>query len=130
VTVDPAKDEPGFVAQEISGGGLSVVFECVGVKGLISNAMMLAPLRTQIVVLGVCMDTDEIFPVTGVVKELSVDFVLGYSAPEFQETLEALASRRIDPSPMITDVVGVERVGEMFAALATPNTQCKVLIEF
>ncbi len=130
VTVDPAKDEPGFAAQEVSAGGLSVVFECVGVKGLISNAMMMAPLRTQIVVLGVCMDMDEIFPVTGVVKELAVEFVLGYSAGEFRETLDALATRRIDPTAMVTDVVGVERVGEMFAALATPNTQCKVLIEF
>ena len=128
--VDPQKDEPGFVAQQISDAGPQVVFECVGVSGLIQNAMAIAPLRAQIVVLGVCMGTDEIFPITGILKELEIDFVVGYSRSEFKETLDALASGRIDPRPMITDVIDVGRVPAMFTALATPNTQCKVLIEF
>jgi (R,R)-butanediol dehydrogenase/meso-butanediol dehydrogenase/diacetyl reductase len=128
--VDPTKDEPGFVAREIAGDEINTVFECVGAPGLIQNAMLMASLRAQIVVLGVCMATDEIFPIHGVLKELEIDFVLGYSRSEFQETLEAVASRRIDPTAMITDVIDLEGVPAAFEALATPNTQCKVEIEF
>src|SRR5205807_746754 len=108
--VDPRKDEPGFVALDLAGDGLTTIFECVGASGLIQNAIMMAPLRAQIVVLGVCMATDEIFPIHAILKELEIDFVLGYSKPEFAETLEALATRRIDPSAMITDVIGVDAV--------------------
>jgi len=128
--VDPRKDEPGFVALELGGESLTTIFECVGAPGLIQNAIMMAPLRAQVVVLGVCMATDEIFPIHGILKELEIDFVLGYSKPEFAETLDAVASRRIDPVAMITDVIGLDAVPAMFTALATPNTQCKVQIEF
>jgi (R,R)-butanediol dehydrogenase/meso-butanediol dehydrogenase/diacetyl reductase len=128
--VDPQKHEPGFVALETAPGGPRVVFECVGVAGLIQSAMTIAPLRAQIVVLGVCMGNDEIFPITGILKELEIDFVLGYTRSEFRETLDSLASGRIDPRPMVTDVIDVGGVPEMFRTLATPNTQCKVLIEF
>ncbi|MGH7856076.1 MAG: zinc-binding dehydrogenase, partial [Candidatus Binatia bacterium] len=128
--VDPRTSEPGSVAQEISPEGVAVVFECVGVKSLIQQAMAMAPLRSQIVVLGVCMESDEIFPLTGILKELRVDFALGYSRGEFEETLAALAAGRFPADTMITDVVDLERVPQMFRTLATPNTQCKVLIEF
>jgi (R,R)-butanediol dehydrogenase/meso-butanediol dehydrogenase/diacetyl reductase len=128
--VDPNADEPAFVAQRMSAAGPKVVFECVGAPGLIQSAMAAAPLHARIVVLGVCMGTDEIFPITGILKELEIDFVLGYTRDEFAETIDALASGRIAPQPMVTDVIGVERVPEMFAKLAKPNTECKVLIEF
>jgi (R,R)-butanediol dehydrogenase / meso-butanediol dehydrogenase / diacetyl reductase len=127
--VDPKKDEPGVVALDVGGERVTTVFECVGASGLIQSAITMAPLRAQIVVLGVCMATDEIFPIHGILKELEIDFVLGYSRDEFRETLDALANRRIDPSAMITDVIGLDGVPAMFETLATPNTQCKVEIE-
>src|SRR2546423_13089211 len=89
--VDPRKDEPGFVALELGGESLTTIFECVGAPGLIQNAIMMAPLRAQIVVLGVCMATDEIFPIHGILKELEIDFALAYSRDEFRETLDAIA---------------------------------------
>src|ERR1043166_4152178 len=96
--VDPRKDEPGFVALELGGESLTTIFECVGAPGLIQSAIMMAPLRAQIVVLGVCMATDEIFPIHGILKELEIDFALGYSKAEFEETLDAVAKKRIDPT--------------------------------
>jgi len=128
--VDPKIDDPGFVARDIAGDEINTVFECVGNPGLIQSAMGIASLRAQIVVVGVCMATDEIFPIHGILKELEIDFVLGYSRSEFRETLEAIASKRIDPTPMITDVIDLDGVPDAFEALATPNTQCKVSIEF
>jgi len=130
VVVDPRKDEPGFAALELGGESLTTIFECVGATGLIQSAINMAPLRAQIIVLGVCMATDEIFPIHGILKELEIDFVLGYSKAEFEETLDAVAKKRIDPTQMITDIVPLEKTPDMFAALATPNTQCKVQIEF
>jgi (R,R)-butanediol dehydrogenase / meso-butanediol dehydrogenase / diacetyl reductase len=127
--VDPTTQDPGSVAESIAGEDVAAVFECVGVKGLIQSAMLMAPLRARVVVLGVCMATDEIFPIHGILKEIEIDFVLGYTKSEFRETLDAVASGRFDPRPMITDVIDLDAVPAMFAALATPNTQCKVLIE-
>ncbi len=90
---------------------------------------MIAP-RGQIVVVGVCMEADEIQPVQCIFKEVSVNFVLGYDPVDFDETIEALASGRIKPQPMVTDIIGVEQVPEMFQALRRPGSRAKVLVEF
>ena len=84
----------------------------------------------RVVVLGVCMEPDEITPVRCIFKEITLNFVLGYNEAEFQETIDALATGKIDPRPMVTDVIGVEQVPEMFQALRKPGGRAKVIVEF
>lgn len=86
--------------------------------------------RGQIVVVGVCMEPDQITPLRCVFKEVSVNFVLGYDPPDFDETIAALASGKIKPQPMVTDVIDIERVPEMFEALRKPGGRAKVIVEF
>jgi (R,R)-butanediol dehydrogenase/meso-butanediol dehydrogenase/diacetyl reductase len=130
IAVDPTSGDPAAVVRERTGREPEVIVECIGARGVLSNAMMLAGIRGRIVVLGVCVEPDEILPITGILKELEVKFALGYSKQEFADALEALRSGRIDVGPLVTDVIDLERVPENFHALATPTTQCKVLIEF
>lgn len=128
--VDPAAGDPAAAVRAITGRDPEVIFECVGAQGTLNAAMLLAGVRGRVVVLGVCVEPDEILPLSGVLKELEIKFALGYSKAEFAEALEALRSGRIDVAPLVTDVIGVDLVPDAFAALATPTTQCKVLIEF
>ena len=84
---------------------------------------------TRIVVAGVCMDDDTIRPMIGINKELSVQFVLGYTPGEFMETLAAIADGRIDVAPLVTGTVGVEGVAQAFRDLANPDRHAKILVE-
>ena len=52
-----------------------VLFECVGVPGVIQQMLEGAPLNARIVVVGVCMERDQIEPMFGINKELNVQFV-------------------------------------------------------
>jgi (R,R)-butanediol dehydrogenase/meso-butanediol dehydrogenase/diacetyl reductase len=128
--VDPNATDPAAALQALTGLDPGVVFECVGVKGTIHGAMLLAGTRGRVVVLGVCAETDEIFPMIGITKELELQFALAYSHAEFAEALEALRARTIDVAPLVTDVIDLADVPEAFRALERPSTQCKVLIEF
>ena len=56
-----------------------MIFECVGVPGLLQQIFEAAPRDARIVVVGVCMEPDRIEPIFGIVKELSLQFVLGYT---------------------------------------------------
>ena len=40
------------------------------------------------------------------------------------------ASAKIKPQPMVTDVIAVDQVPEMFQALKRPGARAKVLVEF
>ena len=127
--IDPRSGDPGEAARALDARGPAVLFECSGVRGVLQSAIDVAPLQSEIVVVGVCTEVDQIIPVMAVVRELDVRFAYSYSAPEFAESLDAIATGRIDASAMITDVIGLDEVAETFRALRAPSTQCKVLIE-
>lgn len=130
VVVDPTRHDPAAALRDLAGVDPQVVLECVGVKGTLNGAMLLAGIHGRIVVLGVCAETDEIFPLVGIMKELEVAFALAYSRAEFAESLDALRTSAIDVAPLVTDVIDLADVPEAFRALERPSTQCKVLIEF
>jgi threonine dehydrogenase-like Zn-dependent dehydrogenase len=107
----------------------AVFFECVGVPGMLLDLMRQAPRGARIVVAGVCMDDDTIRPMLGINKELSLQFVLGYTPGEFMDTLAAIADGRIDVAPLVTGRVGVEGVAQAFRDLASPDEHAKILVE-
>ena len=106
-----------------------VVFECVGVPGLIQQIFEGAPRQARVVVVGVCMESDRIEPILGINKELSLQFALGYSPEEFAATLQHIAEGRLPVDPLITGKVGVEGVPGAFEELASPDRHAKILVE-
>jgi threonine dehydrogenase-like Zn-dependent dehydrogenase len=126
--IDAAKDDV-FDAWRAHGGARQlVVFEAVGVPGVIDGALRSAPTGTRIVVVGVCMGADQVTPFWGIAKELSLQFVLGYDLTEFSDTLLAIAEGAVDVSPMITGEVGIDGVPGAFEDLAHPDRHCKILV--
>jgi len=129
VTVDP-KEEPAINEWQRVGSGRSpVVFEAVGLPGVLDEIMRFAPRSTRIVVAGVCMEADTIWPIIGVTKELSVQFALGYDPIEFRQTLDNIACGDIDVSPLITGEIGIADLPQAFESLGDPETHAKILVE-
>jgi threonine dehydrogenase-like Zn-dependent dehydrogenase len=106
-----------------------VVFECVGVPGMIDGVLAGAPLYSRVVVVGVCMGADRIRPSMAINKEIDLRFVLGYTPLEFRDTLHALAEGDLDASALVTGAVGLPGVEAAFAALEDPETHAKILID-
>jgi threonine dehydrogenase-like Zn-dependent dehydrogenase len=107
----------------------AVIFECVGVPGVIQQIMEGAPAAARIVVVGVCMETDRMEPFFGISKQLNLQFVLAYTADEFAESLHHIAEGKVDVSPLITGIVGLDGVSGAFAELANPEKHAKVLVD-
>jgi threonine dehydrogenase-like Zn-dependent dehydrogenase len=107
----------------------AVIFECVGVPGVIQQVMEGAPASARVVVVGVCMETDRIEPFFGIVKQLNVQFVLAYTAQEFAESLHHIAEGKVDVTPLVTGTVGLEGVSDAFAELANPEKHAKIMVD-
>jgi threonine dehydrogenase-like Zn-dependent dehydrogenase len=106
----------------------AVVFECVGVPGVLDELMAASPRGTRIVVVGVCMEPDTIHPMLGISKELNLQFVLAYTPEEFAATLRHLAEGEISASPLLTGEVGLDGVAQAFIDLASPEQHAKILV--
>lgn len=145
IVVDPAVESPharwealgvptSRAAQsmvQMMGGSFArpVVFECVGAPGVLQALIEAAPAGAQIVVAGVCMETDRIEPSIAVTKEIELTFVLGYTPQEFADTLRNLAEGVIDVSHLVTGKVGLDGVAGAFEALGDPEAHVKILVE-
>ena len=107
----------------------AVVFECVGVPGVIEEIMQNAVQGARIVIVGVCMERDHFEPMFGINKELNLQFVLGYTPQEFSATLHHIAEGEISVDALISDRVGIDGVADAFEALASPERHAKILVE-
>jgi 2-desacetyl-2-hydroxyethyl bacteriochlorophyllide A dehydrogenase len=126
VVIDPAKESP---YAKLAPGKRAVIFECVGVPGLIQQLFEAAPRDTRIVVAGVCMEPDRIEPLFAILKELSLQFVLGYTPDEFARCLGLLAEGKVDAEALISGKVGLDGVKGAFAELGNPERHTKILVE-
>ncbi|HEX8856027.1 MAG TPA: zinc-binding dehydrogenase [Thermoleophilaceae bacterium] len=106
-----------------------VIFECVGVPGVIESIIDGAPLLSRVVVVGVVVGVDHITPAMAINKEIDLRFAFAYSPLEFRDALHMLAEGDIDPAPLITGTVGLEGVDAAFAALGSPERHAKILID-
>jgi len=106
-----------------------LVFECVGVPGLIGQVMAGSMRHSRVVVVGVCMEDDSIRPLMGISKELNLQFVLGYTPEEFADTLRGIAEGELSVAQLITGTVGLDGVADAFEMLADPEAHAKVMVD-
>lgn len=145
VVIDPAKESPHARWEEFGVPtaraaqtmmqmmgkrfGRPVVFECVGSPGVLQTLIDAAPAGAQIVVAGVCMETDKIEPFIAITKEIELTFVLGYTPEEFAATLRDLSEGKIQTEGLVTAKVGLDEVAGAFVALGDPEAHVKILVE-
>jgi threonine dehydrogenase-like Zn-dependent dehydrogenase len=128
----PVPWEPVYRAAETVGAAKPkhpVIFECVGVPGVIDQIIAGAPLFSRVVVVGVCMGNDQLRPSMAINKEIDLRFVLAYTPIEFRDTLDMLAEGKVDPAPLLTGTVGLDGVEDAFTALGDPERHAKILID-
>jgi threonine dehydrogenase-like Zn-dependent dehydrogenase len=142
--VDPAQVSPHASWKELgvpanAGEGLiaaamgqtvkrPLIFECVGVPGMLQALAEQAPAGSRIVVAGVCLERDHIEPLLFITKQIELRFVLGYSREEFAKSLENLAEGRTRYNEIITGVVSLDQTPDAFVRLQTDKSQIKILV--
>ena len=107
----------------------ALIFECVGVPGLLQQVFEGAPRDARIVVVGVCMESDHSEPMLGIMKELNVQYVLGYTPDEFAWSLRLIAEGTVDAASLVTGSVGVGGVAQAFEDLANPEVHTKIIVQ-
>ena len=126
--VDASLDDVAGRVVDISAGGADVVFDCVGVPGSLQLAIDHASLDSRVVVVGLCMAGDHLFPTKALVKELDIRFAFIYRQADFKTVVDLMAAGRLDAGAMISDRVDLAAFPAAFEALKQPNTQIKVML--
>jgi (R,R)-butanediol dehydrogenase/meso-butanediol dehydrogenase/diacetyl reductase len=124
--VDPA--DPVGSAERALGGKADIVFECVGIPGLIAQAVEQVRNRGTILLLGLCTRPDTFNSFAMLSKEVKLVTAAFFTRQEYEAALDALANGAIEPRLLVTDTIALADVPQVFENLKRRTGQCKVLI--
>jgi (R,R)-butanediol dehydrogenase/meso-butanediol dehydrogenase/diacetyl reductase len=127
--IDPQREDLAARFVQLAGGRPSVVFECVGVPGMLAEAVRVAGLRARIVVAGVVFAEDTFPPLEAMARELTIRYSQAYAERDFAAVIDALARGRVDCRPLHTRTVSLAELPAAFEALRGNPGECKVLVD-
>jgi (R,R)-butanediol dehydrogenase / meso-butanediol dehydrogenase / diacetyl reductase len=124
--VDPT--DPVGSAEKALGGKADIVFECVGIPGLIEQAVSQVRNRGTILLLGLCTRPDTFNSFAMLSKEVRLITSAFFTRGEYEEALDALDAGAAEPRLLVTDTIALDDTPARFEALRTRAHDCKVLI--
>lgn len=125
--VDPA--DPVGSAERALGGKADVVFECVGIPGLIAQAVEQVRNRGTILLLGLCTRPDTFNSFAMLSKEVRLVTSAFFTRQEYEAALDALDRGAAEPRHLVTDTISLAATPDVFEGLKQRTHQCKVLID-
>ncbi|GAO56925.1 alcohol dehydrogenase catalytic domain-containing protein [Novosphingobium sp. MD-1] len=121
-------DDPVGSAERALGGKADIVFECVGVPGLLNQAVDQVKPQGTVFLLGLCTKPDPLNTFTMLAKEVSLVPSAFFTVPDYEASLAALDSGTVEPRLMITGTVTLDETPAMFESLKHRSGHCKVMI--
>jgi (R,R)-butanediol dehydrogenase / meso-butanediol dehydrogenase / diacetyl reductase len=123
---DPA--DPINSAERALGGKADIVFECVGIPGLIEQAVAQVRNRGTILLLGLCTKPDTFNSFAMLSKEVRLITSAFFTRGEYEAALDALNAGAAEPRLLVTDTISLADTPALFEALRRRTHACKVLI--
>lgn len=117
--------EVGEVVEAL-GGPPDVVYECVGVAGMLTKSVMHARKYGKVVSLGFCTQPDPVMPSLAAYKCVTVQFLVGYTMKDFLFIADRFDAGHIDPKTIVTNEIPLLALPEMFSTLRGTNEETKV----
>lgn len=124
--VDP--ENPVASAEQGLGGKADVVFECVGLPGLIAQAVEQVRPRGTILLLGLCTKPDTFNSFAMLSKEVRLVTSAFFTVQEYEAALAALEQGALAPRLMVTGTITLAETPSVYEALKKRTEQCKVMI--
>lgn len=124
--VDPA--DPVGSAERALGGKADIVFECVGLPGLIAQAVDQVKPRGTILLLGLCTRPDTFNSFAMLSKEVRLVTAAFFTTQEYEASLAALEQGAVAPRTMVTGTITLAETPAVYEALKRRTQQCKVMI--
>ena len=124
--VDPA--DPVGSAERALGGKADIVFECVGIPGLIAQAVDQVKPRGTILLLGLCTKPDTFNSFAMLSKEVRLVTAAFFTVGEYEASLRALEEGSTAPRRLVTGTIELIQTPEIYESLKRRTEQCKVMI--
>ncbi len=130
IAIDPLAENLFARTFEINDGtGFETIFECAGQPGLIAEALDLAGPGGTVCQLSVMYNNIEINPALIMFKELRLMASYGNTHEENIQCLKWMAEGKLDAKPLISDLIPLDKLPEVYKTRIHPGKAIKVLLQ-
>jgi threonine dehydrogenase-like Zn-dependent dehydrogenase len=127
--VDPRELSPYGPIPDLGNRRPNLVYECVGLPGLLQQIIAAVAFEARIVMGGYCMEADQFFVFAAQNKRLTVHFAAGEEQQDMELALRSIADGRINVRPWLSERIGLGAVAEAVARMSGPLAPIRSVID-
>jgi 2-desacetyl-2-hydroxyethyl bacteriochlorophyllide A dehydrogenase len=129
IVVDPRELSPYAPIPDLGNRAPNLVYECVGLPGLLPQIIASVAFGARIVMGGYCMEAEQFFIFAAQNKRLTVHFAAGEEQQDMELALRSIASGTIDVRPWLSERIGLSRVAKAIEQMSGPIAPVRSVID-
>jgi 2-desacetyl-2-hydroxyethyl bacteriochlorophyllide A dehydrogenase len=129
IAVDPRAVSPYAPIPDLGNRKVNLIYECVGVKGMLQQIISAASFDSRIVMGGYCMEPEELLVFAAQNKRLNIQFAGGEEPQDMDLALRSIADGRIDVKPWLGTRIGLSGAAQALAEMSGPLAPVRTVID-
>jgi 2-desacetyl-2-hydroxyethyl bacteriochlorophyllide A dehydrogenase len=129
IAIDPRQLSPYGAIPDLGNRRANLVYECVGLPGLLPQIIASIAFGARIVMGGYCMEAEQFYVFAAQNKRLTVHFAAGEEQQDMELALRSIADGRIDIRPWLSERIGLNAVAEAVAQMSGPSAPIRSVID-
>ncbi len=129
VAIDPRELSPYTPIPDLGNRRANLVYECVGLPGLLAQIIAGVGFDARIVMGGYCMEAEQFFVFAAQNKRLTVHFAAGEEQQDMDLALRSIADGTIDVRPWLSERIGLGAVADAVAKMSGPMAPVRSLVD-
>jgi 2-desacetyl-2-hydroxyethyl bacteriochlorophyllide A dehydrogenase len=129
IAIDPRETDPYGPLPDLGGKRVNLIYENVGLPGMLQRIIESAPFDGRIVMGGYCMEPEPLYVFAAQNKRLNIQFAGGEEPQDMDLAMRSIADGRIDVTPWLGRRIGLGAVAEAIANLSGPGTPVRTVVD-
>lgn len=129
IAIDPRDLSPYDPIPDLGNRRASLVYECVGLPGLLPQIIGAVAFEARIVMGGYCMEAEQFYVFAAQNKRLTIHFAAGEEQQDMDLALRSIADGKIDIRPWLSERIGLNDVAQAVAQMSGPLAPIRSVVD-
>jgi 2-desacetyl-2-hydroxyethyl bacteriochlorophyllide A dehydrogenase len=129
IVIDPKEISPYAPLPQLGNRQVNLVYECVGLPGLLQQIIGAVGFGARIVMGGYCMEPEQLLVFAAQNKRLTVHFAGGEEPQDMELALRSIADGKIDVKPWLGATIGLTGVADALANMSSPSAPIRTVVD-
>ena len=129
IAVDPREISPYAPLPDFANRQVNLIYENVGLPGMLQQVVEAAPFDGRIVMGGYCMEEERMFVFAAQNKRLNIQFASGEEPQDMDLALRSIDDGSIDVTPWLGERIGLGGVAGAIAGMSKPAAPVRTVVD-